>query len=87
MRTGIKTAGIIIHGTIVTTAFAGACLALYFKEIPTGQKDIALILLGALISEFRSVGSYWTGSTISSQSKDDTIREMANNPNKQGPAL
>lgn len=77
MRAGLKTAGIIVHGTIVTAAFSGACLALYFKEIPPGQKDIALILLGALISEFRSVGSFWTGSTVSSQGKDATIAQIA----------
>ena len=41
------------------------------------QRDIALILLGALISEFRSVGSFWTGSTASSQGKDATIERLA----------
>jgi hypothetical protein len=77
MRQSLKTAGVVIHGTIVTAAFSGACLALYFKEIPVSQRDIALILLGALISEFRSVGAFWTGSTASSQGKDATIERLA----------
>lgn len=41
------------------------------------QKDIALVLLGALISEMKGVGSFWTGSTNSSQSKDQTIAELS----------
>ena len=40
------------------------------------QRDYALVLMGALIASFKDVGSYWTGSTASSQSKDATIAQM-----------
>ena len=77
MNERLKTIGAVIHSTIITTAFSGTCLALYYKEIPLTQRDIALVLLGALISEMKGVGSYWTGSTASSGTKDATIADMA----------
>jgi hypothetical protein len=77
MREQIKTIGAVLHSTIITTAFSATCLALYYREIPISQRDIALVLLGALISEMKGVGSYWTGSTASSQSKDATIANIA----------
>lgn len=77
MNGRLKTIGAVVHSTIITSAFAATCLALYYKEIPVTQRDFAMVLLGALISEMKGVGSFWTGSTASSQAKDETIAEMA----------
>lgn len=77
MNSHIKNVGAVLWSTLIAVSFGGTCLALYFKEIPVSQKDIALVLLGALISEMKGVGSFWTGSTNSSQSKDQTIAELS----------
>lgn len=73
--------GATIYCTVVTVGFVGQCVMLYLREIPSSQRDIALILVGALIASFKDVGNYFTGSTASSRQKDDTIAEIA----KKGP--
>lgn len=70
----------IIHTSVVTLAFFSTVIFLYTGEIPASQEKYALIVLGALIAEFRGVGSYLTGSTASSTSKDATIAQMATTP-------
>ena len=78
MTNNIRMVGAIMYCTLVTLAFGITVFLLYFKEIPQTQRDYALVLLGALIASFKDVGSYWTGSTASSQSKDATIAGLAN---------
>lgn len=70
----------ILYSVRVTGGFVAAVVLLYLREIPESQEKYALVLLGALISEFRNVGSYWAGSTASSQSKDATIAEVETKP-------
>ena len=69
--------GAIAYSVIVTTTFSLVCLALYFREVISTQKDIALVLFGGLLVAFKDVGSYWTGSSSSSASKDKTIADIA----------
>jgi hypothetical protein len=76
----VRLVGAIIYSVLVATAFMTDCALLYFREIPESQEKYALILLGALIGEFRNVGAYWTGSTASSQAKDATIADIAKGP-------
>lgn len=78
----VKEFGAAIYCVIVTLAFFTVVILLYLKEIPPSQKDIALVILGALIASFKDVGNYFTGSTASSRQKDDTIAEIA----KKGPS-
>jgi glucose dehydrogenase len=73
MNHNIRMIGAITYCTLVTLAFGVTVFLLYFREIPQTQRDYALVLLGALIASFKDVGSYWTGSTASSQTKDATI--------------
>lgn len=80
MNHGLRTAGVIVYTSITTLGFVAAVMAVYFVEIPATQRDYALILLGALISGFRDVGSYFTGSTASSQQKDATIQDLSKKP-------
>ena len=75
----MKTFGATIYCIIVTVGFVGMCVMLYLHEIPASQKDIALVLLGALIASFKDVGSFFTGSTMSSQAKDKVIGDIASN--------
>ena len=76
MTANIRMLGAILYCTLVTVSFGATVILLYISEIPQTQRDYALVLLGALIASFKDVGSYWTGSTASSQSKDATIAQM-----------
>lgn len=75
-----KAIATIIYVSMVVIAFFTTVVFLYIGEIKGSQEKFALIVLGALIAEFRGVGSYLTGSTASSQSKDATIAQMATQP-------
>lgn len=77
----MKEIGAAIYCIIVTLGFICQCVLLYLHEIPVSQRDIALIVIGALIASFKDVGNYFTGSTAGSQRKDDVIAEIA----KKGP--
>ena len=76
MTANIRMLGAILYCALVTVSFGATVILLYIREIPQTQRDYALVLLGALIASFKDVGSYWTGSTASSQSKDATIAQM-----------
>ncbi len=76
----MKEIGAAVYCIIVTLGFIAQCVMLYLHEIPTTQRDIALIVIGALIASFKDVGNYFTGSTAGSQRKDDTIAELAKGP-------
>ena len=73
----MKTFGAAIYCILVTIGFVAMCVMLYLHEIPASQKDIALVLLGALIASFKDVGNFFTGSTMSSQAKDTIIGDIA----------
>lgn len=75
----VKTFGAAVYCIVVTVGFIAMCALLYLREIPASQKDIALVLLGALIASFKDVGSFFTGSTMSSQAKDAIIGDIAAN--------
>lgn len=79
----IRVFGAIIYTVFIVSAFVMDCAFLYLVEIPPSQEKYAILLLGALISEVARAGSYWTGSTASSQGKDNTIATIA--ANKQAP--
>lgn len=76
----MKQLGATIYCTVVTVGFIGQCVMLYLREIPASQRDIALIVVGALIASFKDVGNYFTGSTASSTAKDQTIAQIATTP-------
>lgn len=75
----VKTFGAAVYCIVVTVGFIAMCALLYLREIPASQKDIALVLLGALIASFKDVGSFFTGSTMSSQAKHAIIGDIASN--------
>ena len=68
----------LIYVSAVVVAFFASMILLYVGEIR--DEKFAYLILGALIAEFRGVGSYLTGSTASSASKDATIAQMATTP-------
>lgn len=80
----MKTFGATVYCIVVTVAFCVMCALLYLHEIPSSQKDIALVLIGALIASFKDVGNFFTGSTMSSQAKDTIIGQIASNKTPPG---
>jgi len=76
-RDRISIIGAVLISVIVVVGFAIVCGALFFLKIPQEMKEIAMLLLGILGAGFTTVINYWTGSSSSSQKKDQTIAEAA----------
>lgn len=70
--------GACIVSVIVAAAFATVCILLFFHEFPGSSKDIAMLVVGGLLTQFGNVVSYWTGSSASSTQKSATITQFAN---------
>jgi hypothetical protein len=60
----------------VTLGFFVVLLVLMFAPVNQAMKDPLLLMLGALISSFTSIVSYYFGTTSSSAKKDETITEL-----------
>lgn len=76
-RDRIAIIGAVAVSILVVLAFGGVCAALFVLSIPAEMKELAMLLLGILGAGFTTVINYWTGSTSSSQKKDETIRQTA----------
>lgn len=77
----IRLIGAIIYTTITTMFFGTICIAIFVYEIPASMQTIGSILIGALVVCYKDSGSFWTGSTASSQGKDAAIADMATTAN------
>lgn len=64
-----------ILGGAIVAGFFGAIVMLGLVEMPLNSKDALLILLGALTSQFKDVGSYFFGSSKSSADKTEMINK------------
>jgi hypothetical protein len=62
----------------VSATFIG-CLATLFlfawfgKEFPPGLKEVLILLIGALVNEFKTVTSFWLGTSAGSAKKTDLL--------------
>ena len=54
----------------IVVLFAAALYALFRLELPEGTKEVLLVMLGALASEFRGVFAFHFGSSDGSKVKD-----------------
>lgn len=72
----IRLIGAIMVSLMVCVLFGIVCWALYNREIPYSQKELGFVLMGGLLVAFKDVVQFWTGSTASTQAKDQTIAEM-----------
>jgi hypothetical protein len=55
-------------------------------DFPAGVKEMLLVLLGALISSFKDITSYYFGSSAGSERKDRVIAESVANTASAGAA-
>ena len=76
-RDRISILGAVIVSVLTVLGFAGVCASLFFFTIPAEMKELAMLLLGILGAGFTTIVNYWTGSTSSSQKKDQTIADTA----------
>lgn len=60
----------------VTFGFFLVLLVLMFAPVNQAMKDPLLLMLGALISSFTSIVSYYFGTSSSSAKKDETIHQL-----------
>jgi len=78
MNETLRTLGAVIYCTLVTISFFACLYMIFVVKIEGEQEKYLLIMLGALITSFKDVGNYFTGSTVSSQKQQDQIATMAN---------
>lgn len=70
--------GKVLVSLVVVVGFIGiTVLYLTTKLQGGGTPEILSILLGALATNFTAVVGYWIGSSASSSSKDDLVRDVA----------
>jgi hypothetical protein len=62
---------------LVTLGFFGMLIFMLFKIIPTENRDILNIMLGALGSTFTAIVSYYFGSTRGSEAKSAMLAQAA----------
>ncbi len=59
-----------VLAAIIVLGFFGVMLAMFFRVIPTGSREIALMLFGSLSANFGAVVNYFFGSSKGSADKD-----------------
>ena len=69
-----------VLGGVIVMGFFGSIVLLGLFEMPQGSKDALLILLGALTSQFKDVGSYFFGSSKSSADKNELLKSKPEQP-------
>lgn len=77
MNETLRTTGAVVYCTLVTLAFFACLYMIFVIKIEGEQEKYLLIMLGALITSFKDVGNYFTGSTVSSQKQQEQIATMA----------
>lgn len=65
-----------ILAIVICIAFFWLVIVLVRKEIPQENSALLNITVGALIGSFTTIVSYYFGSSRSSASKDDIIKEL-----------
>lgn len=80
----MKTANIFFYslGALIVLGFFFTLGYICRNEVPTGNKDLLNITVGALIGCFTSVVAYFFGSSKGSSDKSETLNEIAKDNKK-----
>ena len=62
--------GAVLISAIVTVAFVGVTILIFFRAIPEASRDVANMLFGSLANMQGIVVAYWVGSSAGSALKD-----------------
>ncbi len=63
--------------TLVCVGFFGLIFTLIFHQVPQQNHDIVIALIGAISGSVTTIVAFYFGSSKSSQTKDETIQEIA----------
>jgi len=64
-----------ILGALIVAGFFSLLILLIIAAVPTENKDLLNLVVGALIGVFTSVVGYYFGSSIGSAKKDEMLRK------------
>lgn len=65
-------------GALIVTGFFFILYVIFKKALPDGNKDIGLLVIGALIAKFGDVVAYFFGSSKGSADKTEMINKPKN---------
>ena len=75
----------LLLSAVITLGFFGTVAMLLFASTPPDHRDVLLVLIGALVANYKDVISFYFSTSASSQAKDATIRELATARAPDGP--
>ncbi len=76
MKNKIKDWQLYLFGGFIFGCTIGIVIALLFHEIPTSNRDIINIAIGAILGMSGNVVGYFFGSSKSSSDKTEAIKSM-----------
>lgn len=71
---------LMVVGFVVMALAIGIVAGLFLLEIPLGNRDVAMVVLGVAIGWAGSVVSYFFGSSSGSARKTDILASQAREP-------
>jgi len=69
METNLKEIYMYALGALIVVGFFFVLYIVFIAEVPTGNKDLGLLVIGALVAKFGDVVSYFFGSSKGSSDK------------------
>lgn len=66
-------------GALITAGFFVILYVVFVIAMPEGNKDVGLLVIGALIAKFGDVVSYFYGSSKGSADKTDAMQKQLEN--------
>jgi len=82
----MKTKDIYMYalGALIVVGFFTVLIVVFRTEMPQSNKDIGLLIIGALVAKFSDVVGYFFGSSKSSADKTE-LMNTKNNTNETDP--
>lgn len=76
-----------ILGALIVSGFFALLILLVLSAVPSENKDLLNLVVGALIGSFSSIVSYFFGSSLGSSKKDELLKNekaanSLNTPNR-----
>jgi uncharacterized membrane protein YdjX (TVP38/TMEM64 family) len=68
-----------ILGGLIVSGFFALLILLVLSAVPTENKDLLNLVVGALIGSFSGIVSYFFGSSLGSSKKDQLLNEKITN--------
>lgn len=76
MQTKTKSLVPAVLSVSITVGFFGALYTMLIDGVPPGEKDVLLVMLGALGTAWANVCQYWFGSSTGSKDKTEIMKKF-----------